>query len=255
LAKIETAYGILSEAQDELKSAFSCGGKFDTDFGVLPDRNHVTQNADAGSLKEVKEVIKRKAWRNLYASLEIDRIASIKRRDEIYKMLESGELPEITIESVFEIFEALNQNMNTFANESVLEVYKWLRPATDGWEMSKYKTNQKNATFELGKKVVKSRMVENKYSGAGFHVNHYNEKYLLALDKVFHMLDGKSMMQSYRSPLVDAINTSEGGEVVTEYFKVKMYRNCNAHIEFLRQNLVDEFNKICGGMNLKPFNS
>jgi hypothetical protein len=227
LAKIETAYGILSEAQDELKSAFSCGGKFDTDFGVLPDRNHVTQNADAGSLKEVKEVIK----------------------------LESGELPEITIESVFEIFEALNQNMNTFANESVLEVYKWLRPATDGWEMSKYKTNQKNATFELGKKVVKSRMVENKYSGAGFHVNHYNEKYLLALDKVFHMLDGKSMMQSYRSPLVDAINTSEGGEVVTEYFKVKMYRNCNAHIEFLRQNLVDEFNKICGGMNLKPFNS
>lgn len=255
LSKIDSAYALLQEAQDELKTAFSVRSNYDTDFGVLPDRNHVNQNADEQSLKEVKEVIKRKAWRQLYAALEIDRIASIKRRDEISKKLESGDLPEITVKDVFEIFEALNQNVNDFAKESVVEVYNWLRPYTDGYEITRYKTNQKNATFELGRKVIKTNMIQNK-CGGGYHVNYYNEKYLVALDKVFHMLDGKNMMDSsYRSPLVDAINSSDNSQTVqTEYFFCRMYSNCNLHIEFLRDDLRHEFNAIAGGNNLKPHN-
>lgn len=254
MEKVESAYAILQSAQDELKSAFSVGGKYDTDFGVLPDRNHVTQNADADSLKEVKSIIKRKAWRVLYQSLEIDRIASIKRRDEISEKLEKGDMPEITAKNIYEIFEALNQNANEFARESVLEVFDWLRPYTGGYEITHYKTNQKNATFELGKKVIKPMMVENKWGG-GFHVSYYNEKYLVALDKVFHMLDGKNMLdKSYRSPLVDAINSSEGKTVETDYFYCRMYENRNLHIEFRRMDLVKEFNAISGGMNLKPTN-
>lgn len=252
--KVDAAYAMLKEAEAELKNAFAVFEKHDVDFGVLPGNHRGYNNNVNDHLVEVKEVIKRKAWSALYDSMEIDRITSIKRRDEIRKRIESGDLPEITVKAIYEIFEALNQNINEFARESVKEVFDWLRPYTDGYEMTRYKTNQKNATFELGKKVIKSMMVENKYGG-GFHVNYYNEKYLIALDKVFHMLDGKNMMEkSYRSPLVDAISTSKGNTAQTDYFFCRMYSNRNLHIEFTRPDLVVEFNKICGGMNLKPFN-
>ena len=255
MVKIDSAYSMLQEAQEELKAAFNIGTKYDTDFGVLPGRHrNYNDNVDEKSVSQAKDVIKRKAWRQLYVTLEIDRIASIKRRDEISRHLEDGELPEITVKNVFELFEALNQNINDFAKESAKEVYDWLRPATDGWEIKRFKTNQKNAVFELGKKIIKSMMVQNKYGG-GFHTNYYNEKYLIALDKVFHMLDAKSMLEgSYRSPLVDLINTSEGSTVQTDYFFCHMYQNGNLHIEFLRLDLLKSLNAMMGGNNLKPAN-
>jgi len=254
-AKIATAYTSLAEAEDELKAAFSISEKHDTDFGVLPGR-HNSANENVGDhLKQVMNEINRRAWRTLYSHLEIDRIASIKRRDEIHKKLEEGKLPEITVENIFELFETLNQNVNEFARESVVEVYNWLRPHSDGHEMTRYKTNQKNATFEIGKKLVKTGMVQRAWGGGSYRTNYYTEKYLIALDKVFHMLDGKNMREkSYRSPLVDAINTSEGGTVQTDYFFCRMYQNGNLHIEFTRLDLVKEFNRISGGMNLKPAN-
>ena len=149
------------------------------------------------------------------------------------------------------MFETLQQNVNVFADESLREVWNWLRPATDGYEMKKYKTNQKNATYEIGNKVIKFNMVDAKFGG-GYHVNYYHEKYLIALDKVFHMLDGKSIMgNSYRSPLVDAINGSTGARIETSYFGVTMHKNRNAHIEFIRADLLSQFNARMGGMNLR----
>ena len=254
MAVIEAAYASLQDAEIKLKSAFSVGEKHDTDFGTLPGHHHdSTDNVNDG-FEKVKRVIKRKAWRTLYQALEIDRVASIKRRDEIHKRLEEGTLPEITIENIWDMFEALNQNINEFARESVLEVYRWLRPNGDSYEMTAYKTNQKNAMYEIGKKVVKPSMLQ--LSAGRFRTNYYNEKYLIALDKVFHMLDGKNMLEkSYRSPLVDAINSSEAGTVTTDYFFCRMYQNGNLHIEFLRLDLVKQFNAVAGGNNLKPVNS
>jgi hypothetical protein len=99
-------------------------------------------------------------------------------------------------------------------------------------------------------------MVEQKIFQDRWEVNSYNEKYLIALDKVFHLLDGKSMLSasSYRSPVVDAINTTPVNRyyVETEYFRCKMYKNGNLHIEFLRTDLVQKFNAIAAGVVLKP---
>lgn len=256
IKKIELAYAILEEAETELQTAFAIDtkGGYHHNFGTLPGHHHNSTDNVKGELDKVKKILRRDAWRVLYDSLEIDRIASIKRRDEIHKKLESDELPEITYDSVFEMFEALNQNINEFAKESVQEVYKWLRPPDEYHEMTRYKTNQKNARYELGKKIIKTQMVNNTFGG--FRTNYYNEKYLIALDKVFHMLDGKNMMEkSYRGVLVDAINTAECGEVETDYFFCRMYQNGNLHIEMLRPDLVQQFNAIAGGMNLKPSNT
>lgn len=256
MRKLDEGYAVLLEAENQLKEAFLVSEKHDTDFAVLPSRYYDSNaNVTPEVIKSVKAVILRRVWRTLYDLLEVDRIASIKRRDEISKMLERGELPEISVQSVYDLFDALHQNINEFAREAVLEVYRWLRPNVDYHEMTTYKTNQKNARYEVGQKVIKTRMIESLFQNR--HVNYSHEKYLIALDRVFHMLDGKNILEtSHRSPLVDAINSAEAYvmEIETEYFRCKMYNNGNLHITFTRPDLLKEFNRIAGGNNLKPIN-
>jgi len=249
--KIRQGYALLTEAQATLKAAFTVAGKYDSDFDVLPDRR--SYYVEIGKLPEyVEGQTRRKAWRILYHTLDIDKILSIKRADEIGRKLENETLPEITIKNIYEVFETLVQNTNDFANEAVHEVFDWLRPHESGYG-SRYKTNEKNAKFEIGKKVILAWCVENKFGG-GFRTDYTREKNLMALDRVFHLLDGKSFNdKGYRSPLVDAINTG-GATGETDYFRYTCYGNKNLHLEFKRLDLLKEFNAVAGGMNLKPNN-
>lgn len=248
-AKIRDGYRLLSEAQQELRAAFSVDEHSwrSYEFDVLPPRggyhNDVLRIAESVELE-----CRKRAWRQLYAMLDIDKIMSIKRGDEIRKKLDDGDLPEITLHNIATAFETLVQNAGTFAKEIIEEIYDWIRPAADSHRMKEYKTNQKYATFELGKKVILTGCFN--YG----RVSDYQEKYLIALDKVFYLLDGKSMMtEGYRSPLVDALNGKEDrGE--TEYFSFQAYGNGNVHLQFRRMDLVKEFNRIAGGLNLKPKN-
>lgn len=248
---VEAGYKQLAQAKEILDNEF---GK-DSYFYVMPHSHQSCTNPEEAP-KIVTEGIKRQAWKELYDSLEINRIMSIERGDETAEKLNKGELPPLTIEAVYEVFEMLNQNINSFARESVKEIFEWIRPHELWHGDSHYKTNQKNARIELGKKIIHGGMVELKYSRTGYQVSYRNEKYLTALDRVFHMLEGKNMLEnSHRSPIVDAINlTDASGKAETDYFKCKCYQNGNIHIEFKRLDLVGKFNAMAGGMNLKPSN-
>ena len=64
-----------------------------------------------------------------------------------------------------------------------------------------------------------------------------------------HLLDGKGQVKGYSGPLVDAINLAHHNKqqsAATEYFHAKWFLNGNLHLEFLRQDLLDKFNEICG---------
>lgn len=248
--KIKQGYALLADAQKQLKEAFTVADRYSSDFDVIPDRHFYGTPEKIPA--HIEGLTRKRAWRILYHLLDIDKILSIKRAEEIGRKLEGDDLPEITIANIYEVFETLVQNTNSFAQEAVHEVYDWLRPREESFA-SKYKTNQKNARFELGKKVILAWCVENKYGG-GFRVDYYREKNLIALDRVFHLLDGIGMSdKGYRSPLVDSINDGTGvGE--TDYFRYKCYSNKNLHLEFKRLDLVAEFNKVAGGANLKPTN-
>jgi hypothetical protein len=254
-AMIRSAYDKLHKAEDIMRRAFNVGEEEKYEFGSVPGPWKNSTDRAKSQIKFVRLVLKKKAWRALYDRLEVEQIMSIKRRDKIFKDLDEGKLPELTVKNVVQSFRGLYQNINQYAKESVLEVYEWLRPSAERHEVRKYKTNQGNQ-FELGKKIIKLLMVEQKIFQDRWEVNSYNEKYLIALDKVFHLLDGKSMLSasSYRSPVVDAINTTPVNRyyVETEYFRCKMYKNGNLHIEFLRTDLVQKFNAIAAGVVLKP---
>jgi hypothetical protein len=244
VANITEAYAILAEAQKTLDDAFGRASSYYPEFDVLPGR---TSDVDR-QRDQVLEEIGRKAWRHLINLSGIRKVLSVKRAEELDKKLYNDKLDEINHENVAGMLTMLAGQGTDFAEEAVKEVYEYLRPGARG---SSYKTNQAYARWRLGKKVILTGAVEHGYGGkVPFRVGYYRYDMFRALDKVFHLLDGRGdglKDTSYLSPLIDAVNTSETGEGQTDYFTFKAHHNGNLHLTFRRPELVDKLNRVAGG--------
>lgn len=247
--RIQAAYAMLDTAKANLESVFGDHySTFDPTIGTYHHRVEVT---------DVLKRIKGEVWKALIDKLGIKKFMGLKRAEELSRNLhDPDKLPEIELETVYSMMTTLAQNAGDFTREAIREVFDDLRPYVDGYSMNQYKTNQKNAREHIGPKIILTGMVENNYHG-GFRVSYRREDRLIAMDKVFHTLDGHGgpMNDSYRSPLIDAINTSGNeGKGATPYFKFKCYHNGNLHIEFIRRDILQRFNAVAGGAALKSGN-
>ena len=235
---IVSAYQTLEDAQKRLRIVFMDGPGYNFSTN---DR----QSSDVGKTAsdQINKVIKKDAWRLIIEKMELRRLLSIARRDELDKQIREGELPELTNENVLALFQDSAANVSTYVEESIKEVFEWLRPCN-----GRFKTNSE---YDLGKRVVLSYMVERGYNRGKYRVNYRREKYLTALDSVFLAMDGKGSIKGYGGDLFQAIADSEDGLGSTQYFKFKAYQNGNLHLEFLRHDLVAKLNAVAGGARLK----
>jgi hypothetical protein len=236
--KITTAYTLLAEAQSELRAAFQ------EDYGGFDTTDREIYSSDPLNVCEgIKAKVARTAWRAAIDRLGIRKVLSVKRTEELNDRLDSRSKfiwPAFTTANVMNEFIELSRASSTLLAESVKEVYEFLRPGASF--TNKHKTNDKFAKFALGKKVVLTHLM---YVDRYFMtVSPYAEPSLIAVDRVFHALDGKSFEENYRSPLLDKMSNATEGE--TEYFSFKIYKNGNIHLEFKRMDLVDKLNRIAG---------
>ena len=241
-AMVTKAYADLFEAKKILEAAF---GKDYTYFDTLPDRHSYSQeNVDVAVMLGIKQ----RAWRVLIDRLEIRKLMSIKATEDLDKKLEDAKaMPEIELGTVFDILKMLADQTPDYAKAAVLEVFELLRPAAQSHSRGALKTNQRNGKFSLGKKIILSWIVEHSYSSVTpLRVRYGREKDLLAVDKVFHQLDGAGIPEGYRGELVEAINSSTDGYGETDYFKFRACGNMNLHLEFKRLDLVNDLNRVAG---------
>lgn len=236
--QVEQAYAILEQAEKSLRAVFLDAPSYR--FSVI-ERNSTDVGATAS--KTITAKLKKDAWAIIVERMELRRMLSIQRRTELDNQIEKGELPELTDENVLALFETSVANVNTYLEEAVQEVFEYLRPRS-----SHLKTNTE---FELGKRVILTWQVEKGWSRGKFRVNYHREKYITALDNVFHMIDGKGPIKSYHGPLSDAITDSPDGTGQTDYFKFRCCLNGNLHLEFLKQALVAKLNAVAGGNRLR----
>jgi hypothetical protein len=235
---VEQAYDILEQAQNTMRAMFldRPGYRFS-----VTERN----STDVGKIasKAINSSIKKDAWAVIVERMELRRLLSIQRRTELDSQIEKGELPDLTDENVLALFETSAANVNVYMKEAVQEVFEYLRPP-----QSRHKTNTE---YELGKRVILTWQVEKGWGRGKFSVNYHREKYLTALDNVFHMIDGKGPIKSYRGSLYDAITDSPDGTGKTDYFKFRCCMNGNLHLEFLKPELVAKLNAVAGGNRLR----
>lgn len=242
--RIRGALADIASAQQRLDQVFQLGGPDHWSwFDVLSEMKsrHLRLDEADQLFKNLKLV----AWRRLIEQTGIRRILSVKRTEELDRQLNTGEgLPDWTVEGILGLMDGTYQQAGRFIEEAVQEVFEYLRP-----ERSRYKTNSE---LEIGRRVCLGSVVERR-SSSKWHVNHYREAKIRALDNVFHALDGRGTVDTHRGPLIDAIEAAgPDGRLETVYFKGRCYNNHALHLEFRRMDLVARLNQMAGGNRLKP---
>lgn len=245
-ARIEAAYNVLISERDRLRATFG-------EHGNLCSFDTYGKNVNSYSDKPAQDVIKdlkREVWRQIINKTGARKLLSVKRAEDLDRNLRDGNLPEVETVEVIKLLEGLVNTAGDLVAEAAREAFDILRPARHEHNRE-LKTNQKNARYNIGPKVILCGYVEETWGGTGYRVNYYRDSDLTAVDRVFHALDGHGVPAGYRSPLIDAIGTCKDGQGETEYFRFKCYMNGNLHLEFRRMDLVAKLNAIGGDGTLK----
>jgi len=241
--EIVAAYELLYRAEDRLKI-----------FCVYPK---VLPRDGGGSLwddtrKRVLNGIKSEAWQGILKKTRAVEFMTTKRYEKFQRDLEKPEsLPDITFETVQRFIENILNSAPNMLLEFIKETFDWLRPG--GWAVKEYKTNEKSK-YELREKIIKSGVLEGRWSGGGCDLKYYYESNISAMDNAFSLMDGKGVSKG-QATAITAIKAACQDNLMsaeTEYFKFKWYQNGNLHLTFKRTDLVQKMNQIAGENLIKP---
>lgn len=236
-ANVRAAYTALASSEINLRATFSNYTR------VVDGYGDVKRSSDT-----VISNITKDAWNTILEKIELRKLASVARWKEVSENVDSGKMPPLTLESVLNLLQAYAQNMDAIVRESCLEVFDILTPG-QRHSGQRFKTNSR---YGVGKSCILPMYVDHKSWGGGFNVSHYRRQDLVQVDRVFHALDGKGVIDGYTSPICDAIETCKTGVGQTDYFDFNLYQNGNLHLRFRRMDLVASLNAIAGdGYSLK----
>jgi len=242
VAEVKEGYKLLGQAKIRLCGVVGGDGYA---FDTLPDgcRNSFKP------LEDVLDGLKRKMWSVLIDRMELRKFMSSKRLEEfnhlLYNQGRGAELPEIEETVVVGMLQGAVDDLPRYIEEAAKEVFDWLRPRHD-----RYKTNSQ---YEIGDRAIVYVFSPDKWVTSARIDYHYHQR-MRNLDNIFHLLDGKGPIDTHQGPLVNAFiqqNVPFGEERETEYFKVRIHKNGNAHIAFKRLDIVAKLNAMCGGFTLK----
>jgi len=256
--EVRQAYAIIENARLKLVSVF--GSKEEHhNFSLLPSRNgnyaYMSGKQDKDGVDEcILKPARVTIWYALVEKLNFKQFLSTKRKDLLYKNIEDDLMGAITVENLFRMLEDIADNSGELVKEAMDEAYKYLKVYREhNGNRTKYKTNKKNARFNLGPKIILTMIGDDwcsgKWKSSSYKVCYRAAQELMVVDRVFHLLDGKSFGITYGGPLVDGINvagqndTAPKGE--TDYFRWKGYQNGNLHLEFKRLDLLAKLNAYC----------
>jgi hypothetical protein len=239
-ADIRSGFAALHAAEVKLNAAFVLGGSGYLYIGDNRGRYPDFKNPDLALTR-----LKRDTWRFIVERLELRRLLSVKRANELDKILSDGALPDITVDNVMAFAASYLANLDIMLTEAVAEVFEVLRP-----HQSKLKTNSE---MEIPRKVVLEYTVTRGY-GSPFRVSDHAEKLTTAIENVFSALDGKGQVtRQYHSDMSNAVKAMDAtGRGETPYFRLRACKNRNLHIEFKRLDLLAKLNQIAGGKRLRP---
>lgn len=248
VAKLKSLILEIGEERRKLQEVFDSAYGFDVD--VYFDGSRHDCNAD--TIAAMADNMKRSAWGALIEKLGIRKLMSSKRAGELddaihnrrgrynYDERAKYELPEINEETIYAVLSGMCQSADEFLSEAIREEH-------DFWKPSKREAPYKrNSEFTLNRKVIHGWMVERAYGG-GWRTCYSNESHLIALDRIFHALDGQGIPKGHGGPLVDAIKVADAdGKFSTSYFEGRCFGNGNVHLTFKRLDLLEKFNAVAG---------
>lgn len=252
---VRAAFAQLAAAEERVNAVFlpnetfrtirvsACGTSYRDDF----------KNAD-----QAVAIMARAAWTAIVQRLELRRFMSIKAWKELEDQLDGNshpvvKLPPITEENVLRFAHDHLARARGYLKDAVDEVFDFLRPRK--WTRAgQLKTNTQ---LEIGERVILDGPISlSGYRDTPFKVSYHYSQNLLALENVFNGLAGNGeIAKGYRSALENAIAASADGTGETDLFAFKAHKNGSLHLRFKRLDLLERFNALAGGKNLRPAES
>ncbi len=164
-----------------------------------------------------------------YVPERTDRQGALINADEIEKGL-----PQITVENIMATLERFRLDAGMIFRRGLANAFSQLD-----------RRFRSHDGFKIGSRVILTR-VFNEYGSLEYG---RTRDVLIDIERVFAVLDGEAEA-TFRSALgaLEYDRRGFGGprqsEVETEYFKIRGYKNGNAHLWFLRDDLVEKVNKV-----------
>lgn len=212
----------------------------------LPQRDRYSRIA--------RRLIDTNVWAYMVERTDLERLMDKEAKDELRQQMayiperidrDTGQiineeemakgLPPATVENIYSTLQA-------FMAESGLIFRRGIANAFANLDR-RFKSHD---GFKVGSRVILSHAFDG-YGNWSWSSQHRDT--LIDIERTFSMLDG-NMTGSYTSA-VGEINASRQGrysphqsETITRYFKVRIFKNGNAHLWFLRDDLVEKVNRL-----------
>jgi hypothetical protein len=171
-------------------------------------------------------------WNFLLDKSGLRTFLDAKARKEWDEQIQQNKTPPLTPDNVRATFARLHSQRGEFFERGVIAVFKRL-----SWD---YKTNRPHA---FGKRIILSQVIDAfGHPSCGHAVDALDD-----LERALHLLDGKpepDHRSGVRARLWQRKREERSEDLVDAYLRIRTYRNGNAHITFLRPDLVDELNRL-----------
>lgn len=262
LALYRVAFGKVAEADAAEKAAAdmasrACGGRvnnYSHDHGRETSAFYNAIKLPDGDLymKIARKIIDINAWAFIIERTDLERLMDKQAKDELRNQMRyvpepakgdreliTGEeiakgLPELTVENVMATLERFAMDSGTIFRRGIANVFSKLD-----------RRFRSHDGFKIGSRIILTHAFD---SFGGLNWGSIRDQ-LIDVERVFAILDGKPE-SSFTSALYALDHDRRGGfrpkQSYTEagYFRIRGFKNGNAHLWFTRDDLVDKVNKI-----------
>lgn len=189
------------------------------------------------SESEVLRRIDAQFWRHALDLTKLSTIMDAKAMQQFRNELETDKMPEFTLESVQATFLDMYQSRDEMFGRGCWEVFRSIKPG-------RYVSNDKEPyKIPANARVILGFWFESNWS-KGRRVNYSRTDTVNDVDRIFRVLDGKEPNPRGFESELNAFFAKHPDEMFeNEYYRVRCFANGNAHIWFIREDLVDKLNK------------
>jgi hypothetical protein len=234
---LQSAYEIGREAQESKKLAVMGSGNFssfnngDGPYAALFPRHEFDLEK---SLEAYRQDMDRKIWEYLFDTSGIKQMMDAQAMQELRESMH-GDVTEATEDNIRATIESLYSDADMIFQRGLVNCFSKLD--------RRFKSHD---GFKIGGRIIFNRAFSD-YSGSTEYGGTWDT--IADVERVMAVMDGNPPEGSAR--LRSAVDADRRGyygpqqsETETQYFRIKGYKNGNAHLWFTRDDLVEKANKI-----------
>lgn len=247
VARYRTARKVLVDRQEmQSKLDFYLDGIEPPAYGAIDrDKNDcITQKQ---TLAEQVSLLKARFWNTVFRKTALGSKTTSTFRAKFEEFAITQSHMDFTVENVQEMLGLFFCNREQIMLDCLIEVFdkatayhKDNRIHWEGWKT--------NVAHRLNKRIILPYGVE--YSQWGrFSTQWRNREFFDDLDKIIAWLSGKPQSPTYAAldKYLDAINKGtlnyQSDPLITEFFKIKVFKKGTVHIDFLDLKILEDFNR------------